>query len=98
MNYILELYSRSGESLTDIGIDESVLPINTVDKVLELYKSSKILVLGGDIYIKKTDGRFELFYADWFYEGNNIEESITKAKNYLRQFKKKDLYVSFVLK
>lgn len=98
MNQILEFYSRLGESLKNNGINEKALPISETNTILDIYLSNHFLVLGGDIYVKKINGSFELFYADWFYEGDNIEDSITKAKKYLRQFSRKDLYVSFVVK
>ncbi len=98
MRQILEFYSRSAESLKNNGIDEKALPIGEANAILQLFRSNNVLVLGGDVYVKKMDGSFELFYADWFYEGVDVEDSITKAKNYLRQFGRKDLYVSFVVK
>ena len=98
MNPILELYSRLGESLKSMGIEESVLPMSAANSALDIYEANNNLVLGGDIYIKKSSGSFELLYANWFYEGDNIEDSINKARGYLKQFNGKDLYVSFVLK
>ena len=67
-----------------------------VDNILELYKNNRVLILGGDIYIKNSCKNFAPFYENWFYEGNNFENSIIKAKDYLRMFKGKDLYVCFV--
>ena len=98
MNQILEFYSLLGESLKNNGIDEKALPISEANTMLDLYLSNNVLVLGGDLYVKKMDKGFELFYADWFYEGDSVEDSINKAKSYLEQFGRKDLYVSFVVK
>lgn len=98
MGQILEFYSSLGESLENNGIDEKVLPINEANTMLALYLSNNVLVLGGDLYVKKLEKGFELFYAYWFYEGDNVKDSITKAKNYSRQFGRKDLYISFVVK
>ncbi|MER2163091.1 hypothetical protein [Psychrobacter alimentarius] len=97
MNQILKFYSLLGESLKNNGIDEKALPISEANRILDLYLSNNILVLGGDLYVKKMDKGFELFYADWFYEGDSVEDGINKAKSYLEQFGGKDLYVSFVV-
>ena len=96
MNRILDLCSHLGESLRGNGIDNFAFPMREVDSILELYKTNRVLILGGDIYIKTSCKNFAPFYANWFYEGNDIEDSIIKAKDYLRIFKGKDLYVWFV--
>ncbi len=98
LNQISELYLSLGESLENNGIEGFALPISKANLILKICEANRILVLGGDIYIKKPHGDFDYFYADWFYEGNSIEESTLKAHNYLEQFEREDLYVSFTLK
>lgn len=96
MNRILDLCSHLGESLKGNGIENFAFPMREVDSILELYKTNRVLVLGGDIYIKNSSEDFAPFYGNWFYEGDNVEDSIIEAKDYLRMFKGKDLYVCFV--
>lgn len=98
LSQILELYSRRGESLKKIGIDEAVLPICEINNALNLFMQNEILILGGDLYIKSDSDNFENLYADWFYEGVNYSESILDAKNYLSRFEDGNIYVSFVFK
>lgn len=85
-----------GESLEDLGISEFAFPIEKTNSLLEYFRAKNYLILGGDLYIKKSTKRFELFYADWYYEGKNVEGSIIKASTYLSQFSQKDIYVTFV--
>ncbi|WP_182407611.1 Imm40 family immunity protein [Psychrobacter sp. GP33] len=96
MNRILDLCSHLGESLRGNGIENFAFPMREVDSILELYKTNRVLILGGDIYIKNLSENFVPFYENWFYEGNNVEDSIIKAQDYIRMFKGKDLYVCFV--
>ena len=96
MNRILDLCSHLGESLRGNGIENFAFPIHEVDSVLEVYRTNRVLILGGDIYIKNSSENFAPFYENWFYEGNSVENSIIKAQEYLRIFKGKDLYVCFV--
>ena len=96
MNRILDLCSHLGESLRGNGIEFFAFPIHEVDSVLEVYRTNRVLILGGDIYIKNSSENFASFYENWFYEGSSVEDSIIKAQDYLRMFKGKDLYVCFV--
>lgn len=91
MNRILDLCSHLGESLRGNGIENFAFPIHEVDSVLEVYRTNRVLILGGDIYIKNSSENFAPFY-----EGSSAEDSIIKAQDYLRIFKGKDLYVCFV--
>ncbi|ENX0011062.1 hypothetical protein F9T62_002087 [Neisseria gonorrhoeae] len=97
LNEIFEIYSRQGESLIGIGIREAALPAPTAIDILNLFINERILVLGGDIYIKK-DNYFYQTYDNWYYEGSNLFNSINKAMHYLSQIKLENAYVSFVLK
>lgn len=81
LNEIFEIYSRQGESLTGIGIREAALPVPAAIDILNLFINERILVLGGDIYIKK-DNYFYQIYNNWYYEGSNLFNSIDKAMHY----------------
>lgn len=81
LNEIFEIYSRQGESLTGIGIREAALPVPAAIDILNLFINERILVLGGDIYIKK-DNYFYQIYDNWYYEGSNLFNSIDKAMHY----------------
>ena len=61
-----------------------------IDDISEVYKTNRVLILGSNIYIKNLSENFAPFYANYFYEGNNIEISIIKTKDYIRMFKGKD--------
>ena len=97
LNEIFEIYSRQGESLIGIGIREAALPVPAAIDILNLFINERILVLGGDIYVKK-DNYFYQTYDNWYYEGSNLFNSIDKAMQYLSQIKLENAYVSFVLK
>ncbi|MBR7235347.1 Imm40 family immunity protein, partial [Neisseria meningitidis] len=81
LNEIFEIYSRQGESLIGIGIREAALPVPIAIDILNLFINERILVLGGDIYIKK-DNYFYQTYDNWYYEGSNLFNSIDKAMHY----------------
>lgn len=81
LNEIFEIYSRQGESLTGIGIREAALPVPAAIDILNLFINERILVLGGDIYIKK-DNYFYQIYDNWYYKGSNLFNSIDKAMHY----------------
>lgn len=98
INQITEIYARSGKSLINQGIKEGVLPISEVDNFLSILGKSKFIILGGDIY-KKTPVNFEHTYENWFYNGQDSEESIIIAKEYLSRFlEDENLFISFILK
>ncbi|MBG9184018.1 hypothetical protein HNT85_10715, partial [Neisseria meningitidis] len=71
LNEIFEIYSRQGESLIGIGIRKAALPVPIAIDILNLFINERILVLGGDIYIKK-DNYFYQTYDNWYYEGSNL--------------------------
>lgn len=97
MTQLLNLYAQYGESLSDFGISEAVLPISETFNVLELFAENNLIVLGGDLYLKNADQTFESNYIDWFYEGSSSTESIKIAREFLSKYIHTQLYVSFIL-
>ncbi|WP_422649920.1 hypothetical protein [Cupriavidus sp. H18C1] len=94
---ILELYARSGRSLTDNGLDEAALPLRDADAALELFCQQRWRVLGGDVYRLMDGNRFKSAYDNWSYEGTNIEESFAVARNFIASIADRTMYVVFVV-
>ncbi|QBR00418.1 hypothetical protein [Paraburkholderia pallida] len=94
---VLELYARSGRSLIDNGLNEAALPIAVAETALELFAQQRWRVLGGDVYHLTEDGRFESTYEDWFYEGDDVDASITVARDFIRSLNGRTGYVVFVV-
>lgn len=97
LSAILDIYTRDGFSLKENGLNEAVIPIKSALTLLPLFLNFKILILGGDLYEKDSNGSFINAYSDWYYEGESYIESITVANNYLIECND-NLYVSFVFK
>ncbi|SIO68103.1 Immunity protein 40 [Paraburkholderia phenazinium] len=95
---ILELYARSGRSLEDMGLKEAALDLSEAGQALDLFAGQKWLLLGGDVYRATSDGRsLEPTYDNWFYEGNNVDEGISAARDFLHSLRDRSLFVVFVV-
>ncbi len=94
---ILELYTRSGRSLIDNGLNEAALPLIAADTALQLFGQQRWRVLGGDIYRLVDDGRLESTYENWSYEGTSGEESIIVARDFIRGLAGREVYIVFVV-
>lgn len=71
----------------------------TISKILELYaRSGRSLVLGGDVYRASSDGRsLEPMHENWFYEGGNVDEGISAARDFLCSLRERSSSVVFVV-
>jgi hypothetical protein len=94
---ILELYACSGRSLIENGLNEAALPLAIAETALDLFVSERWRVLGGDVYQLTEDDRFESTYEDWFYEGENVSESIEVARDFISNLGSRPVYIVFVL-
>jgi len=94
---ILELHSRNGRSLVEIGLNEAALPLAAAKAALDLFALERWCVLGGDVYQFTEDDRFESIYEDWFYEGENVDESVDVARNFISSLGFRPVYIVFVL-
>lgn len=95
---ILELYARSGRSLEDIGLREAALGLSEAEQALDLFAGQKWLVLGGDVYRASSDKRcLEPAHENWFYEGSNVDEGISVARDFLHSLRGRSSFVVFVV-
>ncbi len=95
---ILNLYARSGRSLEDIGLREAALSLSDAKLALDLFAGQKWLVLGGDVYRASSDKRrLEPAHENWFYEGSNVDEGISVARDFLYSLRGRPLFVVFVV-
>lgn len=95
---ILDFYNSYGLSLDNIGINEKVIPLNLFNNFLNICIRNKILILGGDLYIKIDEAGFEPTYDNWYYDGLSYVQSVEIAKLYLIKIKGENLYISFITK
>jgi hypothetical protein len=94
---ILELYAREGRSLIDNGLNEAVLPLAAAETALALFAKQRWRVLGGDVYQLTEGDRFESTYEDWFYEGDDADESVAVARNFINGLGTRPVYIVFVV-
>lgn len=81
-----------------MGLKEAALYLSEAGQALDLFAGQKWLVLGGDVYRATSDGRsLEPTYDNWFYEGNNVDEGISAARDFLHSLRDRSLFVVFVV-
>lgn len=95
---IFELYARCGHSLMDYGLNEAALPVTFAVEAIELFSEGEWTILGGDIYSRSIDKSFESTYENWFYSGNDWQESVSLATAFVNGLFGRDVYVVFVVK
>jgi hypothetical protein len=98
ISQILELYARCGQSLSNSGLDEAVLPLSEAEHALNLFAEKGWIILGGDVYQCNQRGGMDNFYADWFCSSTNYLDSIDFAKSHLSKLIGNNLFVSFTIK
>ncbi len=94
---LLEFYARRGQSLCGFGINEAVLPLESSEVALLIFSELGLCILGGDIYKRLDEDSFNPTYENWYFEGNDVDESISKARTYLGNLTGEQLYVSFIV-
>lgn len=94
---IFEIYARYGHSLIDHGLNEAALPINAAVEAIGLFSGGGWKILGGDVYSRSTDKSFESTYENWFYSGDDWQESINLARAFVDGLVGRDVYVVFVV-
>lgn len=92
---IIDFYAKYGHSLKGVGISGSVIQLALVPKFFVVCQKEQLLVLGGDVYIKRH--KFITTNDNWYYEGDNVLESIETARRYLNRLTENGLYICFVV-
>ncbi|MFC0821253.1 Imm40 family immunity protein [Moraxella marmotae] len=97
LNSLLDFYAQNGVSLSEQGLKESVIQINRIDELLNLCSDLGLVILGGDMY-RKTDKEFLPTYDNWYYDGDDMHQSIIEARQYIGDFREKDgIYVALTI-
>ena len=94
---ILELYTRSGQSLIENGLNEAALPVREAGVALNLFEQQRWRVLGGDVYHLTDAGRFESTYENWSYEGHSADESVAVAREFIEGLAGRSAHIVFVV-
>ncbi len=86
------LLKESGISLASLGIRDVGLLRADALKTVEILRSAKLPILGGDVYYRRGD-RVEVAYANWYADPKPTEDHEThlrrswdKAEAYVRNF------------
>ena len=94
---ILELYARVGRSLQGNGLKEAALPAADGEAALRLFAYEKWRVLGGDVYKLTARNELEPTYENWAYQGEDIDESIEVASDFVRGLVSRPVFIVFVI-
>lgn len=95
---ILDIYTRFGKSLFEIGVHEAALPIEKSKQIVELARKSGLIILGGDVYLEDNDGNIHNTYDSWHCNLNRPEDSAIVAHDYIEGIHGKGKYIVFVFK
>lgn len=75
--------------LAALGFDEVAWKKDDAQLILHLLRERGSVVLGGDVYLQRPDGKIDLAYANWSYAaqgGNDPERSIDAANEYIKNY------------
>lgn len=89
----LDILSKEGRPLDEIGVNEIALPRDAALKAIEALKNTALAILGGDVY-KLVSGKPDLSYDNWYCNREASESasdyahrSWTLAEKYIRDYK-----------
>lgn len=99
-DYIKEDSINKAVDLSQIGINELAWGCIDIFRVLEELVDRNTIILGGDVFYDKNN-KINHTYDNWYYNGNNSQESFNQAKNYITNYCLKngeDYYFSIIVK
>ncbi|RRD29472.1 hypothetical protein EII38_09695 [Streptococcus minor] len=92
-----------GINLSEIGIHNYAYSWECIGEILDEIKSSKLIILGGDVYIS-DDAELILTLDNWYYNLKksplDYSQSLDRAREYIYNYieqNDRDCYFSFVL-
>ena len=91
----IDSFLKNNAEVLETG--EFALTKNNALKYVNILKKHKKFILGGDVYFKDEFG-FKTSYDNWFSQkdAHSTEESVNRAKLYIKNYPKSDL-VYFVV-
>lgn len=96
LNNSSNLLSKRVDLQQELGVNDYVWHHSDTIDILNFCKEHNLVILGGDV-IKFENQKYFFESSSWYYHGNNSEDSINKAKQFLSSFPADDnTYISFV--
>jgi hypothetical protein len=82
-------FENKGNSLAELGVTNYAYTYQDMLAYIGWIESKKFVILGGDVYSRQGD-MFDITYDSWYYtpknKDNDSQESISVAKNYIKQY------------
>ena len=84
-NFIKKDLLNRAINLSHLGVNELAWKYEDALHVLDELVNKNVIIVGGDV-LEKQENTIDYTYDNWYYNGNNLQDSFKQAKEYITNY------------